>query len=260
MFAVMQSESRNDGSQPPEFLRTHPVTETRIADARNLAAGYPTRIHEDSRQFQLMRTRVALSYMENDEAVAFFRAKRARGGRGAAPAQYGLVLALTRSGEIAESRALLQPMREFAPDNIVYRIAEAEIDIEAQEYGDAIVLLQEGLTLSPKNHPLTMSLANAYFKGGDYAKADKLLSLHARSHPSDASLWFLLADVQEKGGNALGLHQSRAEYFALNDAMERAIQQLNLALSLAKNQITAERIRTRIAYFETVEQALATLR
>jgi predicted Zn-dependent protease len=261
MFVVMQRESRNYGSQPPEFLQTHPLTETRIADARNRAATYPNRIYEDSRQFQLMRARVKLSFIkDNGTAIAQFREQRARGGRSAVPAQYGLVLALTRNGELAEPREPLRPMREFAPDNITYKIAAAEIDIKAEQYDDAIAMLKKGLSLSPDNHPLTMSLANAYFMGGHYSKADKLLSRHARSHPSDAHLWYLLAEIQGKAGNVLGVHQSRAEYFALNDAIEKAIQQLNFALSLAKNQITAERIHTRIAYFEAIGKALDSLR
>lgn len=261
MFIVMQRESLDDGAQQPDFLRTHPVTEARISEARNRAATYPNRIYEDSRNFQLMRARVALSFIEdNSTAIARFREQRAKGGRYAVPAQYALVLALTRNGEVGEARELLKPMREFAPDNITYKIAEADIDIKATKYDAAIALLQKGLSLSPDNHPLTMSLANAYFKGEHYSKADKLLSRHARSHPSDAQLWFLLAEIQGKAGNTLGAHQSRAEYFALNDAIARAIQQLNAALSLAKNQITAERIQTRIAYFENIEKALDSLR
>ncbi|MCP5130516.1 MAG: M48 family metalloprotease [Pseudomonadales bacterium] len=261
MFIVLQNVSPDNGAQSSDFLRTHPITEKRIAAAKNRAATYPNRIHEVSRNFQLMRARVALSFIkDNDIAIAHFREQRAKGGRYAVPAQYALVLALTRSGEVGEARELLAPMREFAPDNIAYKIAEAEIDFKAARYDAAIALLQQGLSLSPDNHPLTMSLANAYFKGEHYSKADKLLSRHARSHPGDAHLWLLLADIQEKSGNALDAHQSRAEYFALNDAIERAMAQLNAALSLAKNQITAERIQTRMAYFETIEKALESLR
>ena len=81
-------------------------------------------------------------------AIARFRKQRAKGGRSAVPAQYALVLALTRSGEVGEARELLKPMREFAPDNITYKIAEAEIDIRAGKYDAAIALLQKGLSLS----------------------------------------------------------------------------------------------------------------
>ncbi|NQX90271.1 MAG: M48 family peptidase, partial [Halioglobus sp.] len=53
-----------------------------------------------------------------------------------------------------------------------------------------------------------------------------------------------------------GLHQSRAEYFALNGAMKQAIEQLNYALPLATNTVIAERIHTRIEYFRNIEKAL----
>jgi len=257
MFTVMQRDSRNYGARPPEFLLTHPLTETRIADARNRANTYPKRIYQDNAEFQLMRARVELSFIEdNENAVAHFRQRRARGGKNAVAAQYGLILALTRNGEFGEARELLRPMRDFAPHNIVYAIADADINIKAENFDTAISMLEQQLALVPGNHPTTMYLANAYFRGGYYGKADKLLSRHARSHHSDAHLWYLLAEIQGKAGNILGLHQSRAEYFALHGAMQLAIEQLNLALPLATNQITAERIHTRIAYFQNIAQAL----
>ena len=132
----------------------------------------------------------------------------------------------------------------------------AEIDIEAKRYDAAIKLLEKMLSLSPDNHPTTMTLGRAYFEGGYFGKADRLLSRHTRQHPGDANLWYLLAEVQGKGGNILGLHQSRAEYFALNGAMEQAIEQLNYALPLATNAVTAERIHTRIEYFHNIARAL----
>jgi predicted Zn-dependent protease len=261
MFTVMQEGSRSSGSRPPEFMLTHPLTENRIADARNRAATFPKRIYEGSPAFQLMRARVEISFIESSEdAVAQFRRRRAEGGRNGVAAQYGLILALTRNGDFAEARELLRPMRDFAPDNIVYGIAEANINIEAKKYDTAITMLEKNLSLVPDNHPITMTLSKAYFDGGYYAKADKLLSKHARSHSSDAHLWYLLSEVQGKGGNILGLHQSRAEYFALNGAMKQAIEQLNFALPLASNSVTVERIHTRIAYFQNIAQALRNFR
>ena len=261
MLSIMQGELADYGSFPPEYFRTHPVTQKRIVDAKNQAARYSGRIHEASREFQLMRARAALSFIENNEdAIAYFRERRSAGGRQAVPAQYGLVLALTSGGYLKEAGQLLAPMREFAPENIAYRIAEANIDVKASEFESAVALLEDGLARAPNNHPLTMSLANAYIGGERYAEADELLSRHSRSHPSDAHLWKLLADVQGKTENLLGMYQSQAEYFALNDALERAIANLDQALGVARNQITSERINTRIAYFEAVKEAAEILR
>ena len=200
MFTVMQKESRSYGSRPPEFLLTHPLTENRIADTKNRAATYPRRIYEDNPTFQLMRARVDLSFIgDKKKATAEFRRRRARGGRNAVAAQYGLILALTESGDLTEARELLKPMREFSPNNIIYGLAEADINIAAKDYEAAIAQLNAMLSISPGNHPITMSLGKAYFESGYYSKADKLLSRHARQHASDVNLWYLLAEVQGKG-------------------------------------------------------------
>jgi predicted Zn-dependent protease len=257
MFTVMQRESRAYGSRPPEFLMTHPLTEKRIADARNRAGQYPKKIYQDNTEFQLMRARVELSFIDDPKkAVEHFRDKRAKAGRFAVAAQYGWVLALTRNGEFDEARKLLKPMRSYAPYNLAYSLAEANIDIESEDYARAIKRLEYGLELSPGSHPITMYLGEAYFRAGYYGKADKLLSAHAKVKRNDAQLWYMLAEVQGKEGNILGLRQSRAEYFALNGAMKLALEQLNLALPLAQDNVTAERLHNRIAYFNAVGRAL----
>ncbi len=257
MFTVMQRESRSYGARPPEFLLTHPLTETRIADARNRAKEYPPRIYEDNPEFYLMRARVELSFIEDPEqAVAHFRQQRDKGGRHAVANQYGLILALTRTGDFDEARKLLQPMREFAPTNMVYGLAEADIDIEQERYDSAIRKLEKGLALVPDNHPITMKLAKAYFRAGRYSDADRLLTRHARLKPTNAHLWYVLAEVQGLAGNRLGLHQSRAEYFALNGEIQQALDNLALAMPLAKDNVTATRIQNRMVFFENVGKAL----
>jgi hypothetical protein len=41
--------------------------------------------------------------------------------------------------------------------------------------------------------------------------------------------------------------------------MKQAIEQLNLALPLATNNVTVERIHTRIDYFEMIDRALKSM-
>jgi predicted Zn-dependent protease len=260
MFEVMQEASRAYGSRPPEFLLTHPLTEKRIADARNRAQTYPKRIYTDNTAFQLMRARAELSFIDDPKkAVAHFRDKRKKGGRFAVAAQYGWVLALTQNGEFAEARKLLKPMRSYAPYNLTYSLAEADIDITAGSYDKAINRLQYILELNPGNHPATMYLGEAYFRAGYFEKADKLLSAHSRVKRLDPQLWYMLAEVQGKAGNILGLHQSRAEYFYLNGAMGQAIQQIDLALEKANDNVTYERLQNRKVFFQNVGRALGQL-
>ncbi len=114
MFTVMQRVSRRYGSRPPEFLLTHPLTQSRIADARNRARQYPRRVYADNPEFQLMRVRVEVgNFRDDDEAEAYYRKRLQRKGRNAEAHQYGLVLVLTRKREYAEAMELLTHMREY---------------------------------------------------------------------------------------------------------------------------------------------------
>lgn len=260
MFTVMQQDSRKYGARPPEFLLTHPLTEKRIADAKNRANTYPKRIYEDNPEFQLMRARVELNFFDDtEEAVAHFRDKKKKGGRNAVATHYGLVIALTKNKEFAEARKLLKPMRDFSPDNRVYALAEANIDIESENFDAAITRLEKMLQLSPNSHPITMYLSKAYYFAGRYTEAAELLTVHSRVKPSDAYLWYLLAEDNGQAGNILGVHLARAEYFKLNGAMKQGIQQLQFALPLAQDNVTRERIQTRIVHFQNIAAALKQL-
>lgn len=258
MFEVMQAESRKYGSRPPEFLLTHPLTERRIADARNRAGQYPRRMYQDNPDFHLMRARVALTQIKDPaEAVAHFRKQRKEShGAEAVAAQYGLVLALTRNGETAEARTLLKPMREFKPSSIPYGLAGADIALQEERFEDAVATLQRGLELVPGNHPITIQLAKTYFKAGRYTEADELLTAHAEVKPTNAILWYWLAEVQGLAGNVYGVHQSRAQYYFLNGAMPPALEQIDLALKLAPNDVEVERLNQRRSFFIQVGHAL----
>ena len=258
MFEVMQAESRKYGARPPEFLMTHPLTESRIADARNRAGQYPPKMYQDNPEFHLMRARVELSFIEDPaEAVAHFRKKRKESrGADAVAAQYGLILALTANGDYAEARELLAPMREFKPENMTYALAETDIDLAQEKYAVAIDKLERGVKLVPGNHPITIQLGKAYFKAGRYTEADKLLTAHAKLKPTNVTLWYWLAEVQGLAGNRFGLHQSRAEYFFLNGIMKPALEQLDLALKLAPDDVAVERINRRMGFFHQVGKAL----
>ncbi len=260
MFEVMQDQSRLY-SRPPEFLTTHPLTESRIADARNRARQYPRRVYADSPDFQLMRMRVqAGSFRSDDEAEGWFREKLQRKGRNAEAQQYGLILVLTRQRKFAEAMELLTPLREYRPDNLPYLLAEADIYIESGEFDDALSLLGRQWMLMPGNYPLTMAVSKAHLRAGRYTEAEEILTAQAARRQNDPYVWYVLAETQGLTGNTYGLHQSRAQYFYLNGRMLEARSQLGYALRLAPDPVAQERIRTEQRYVENAARALGQLK
>ncbi len=109
MFERLGRQYRFD-AKPPEFLLTHPVTESRIADTRNRAEQAPTGGIEDTMRYQLIRTRVQLIYEETPGLGAKrFRALLEENPKNDA-ARYGLAIAQIKGGQLNEARENLKPL------------------------------------------------------------------------------------------------------------------------------------------------------
>jgi predicted Zn-dependent protease len=237
MFERMLAASRYSSAERiPEFLRTHPLSENRIADTRNRARQYPKQIRATSLDYQLMRARVVNQLAETPEqAVERFRGELSGTPRSREAARYGLVLALTAAGRPDEASLELDSIWSGDPDRLEYVIADAEIDIQRNEPGKAARKLASRVKLSPGNHPLTMAYANSLMKNQQAHIAEEVLIAQSKIRPNDPGLWYLLAEVQGLAGNIVGLHQSRAEYFILNGILDQAEKQLQYALKLTGN-------------------------
>nr|WP_262500809.1 M48 family metalloprotease [Pseudohalioglobus sediminis] len=259
MFERMLQASRYSGGERiPEFLRTHPLSESRIADTRNRARQYPKTIRPVSLEYQLMRARVVNQLANTpEEAVQRFRGELKGKPRSREAAQYGLVLALTNAGRVDEAALELDSIWSGDPNRLEYLIADAEIDVRRGQADVAAKKLSQQLQLSPGNHPLTMAYANALMKNQQAHIAEEVLLEQSKRKPNDPGLWYLLAEVQGLSGNIIGLHQSRAEYFILNGYLDQASKQLNYALKLVKNDyLTSAKISQRLRDIAEMRQQM----
>lgn len=240
MFERMLQASRYaTGNRVPEFLRTHPLSENRIADTRNRARQYPKKIRPAKLQYQLMRARVVNQLSGTpEEAIQTFSNELEGTPRSVSAARYGLVLALTEAGRTDEAALELDSLWANDPDRLEYIIADARIDMARNEPHKAAEKLVSRLRLSPGNHPLTMTYAEALMQDQESHVAEEVLIEQSKRYPNDPHLWYLLAEVQGLSGNIIGLHQARAEYFILNGILDQAEKQLRYALDLVRNDYT----------------------
>src|SRR5690606_633732 len=180
-------------------------------DTRNRAREYPRKVFVDNLDFQLMRARVETRYAENPgEAIKRFKARLKTSPRSPEADHYGLVLAYTAQGDTASAREQLAPLLQKDPRRIAYVIADTQIDLTVGQYAQAIAKLQQQLLISPGNHPLTMTLADALLKANQPQRAEAVLAEHVKTHREDPSVWYLLAETHGLAGNIVGVHQARA--------------------------------------------------
>ncbi|MDH1265789.1 M48 family metalloprotease [Pseudomonas sp. GD03944] len=245
MFERLMRQYRYD-RMPPEFLLTHPVSESRIADTRNRAEQYEAGGVTDSLRYQLMRARVQLIY-EDTPGVA---AKRFRAMLDENPkldaARYGLAIAQSKSGQHEQARENLRILLEKTPDDVVYNLAQVESDMATNRLGEAQSRLDRMLNLYPGNYPLRQARIDLLMKQGRIEQAERALDELLKSRPKDPDVWYLVAEVRGLSGNTIGLHQARAEFFSLVGDYKQAIEQLDFAKRRATNNFQlASRIDAR---------------
>ena len=251
------------GRRPPEFLLSHPVTESRIADARSRVFRYPNREYKDNFEYQFARARVEARYAEDKKAYVKERINRLENSKGEfekTSNAYGLVMALWGNKQYKDAHTVLEPLLLKAPNRISLAVTQSEILTSQNESRQAISFLDRHLQINPGNHALTMAYANALIQNRDYSAASKLIQRHSTSRPDDHQLWYLLAETQGQAGNISEVHQARAEYFRLIGDFRRAREQLQFALRIEidgdSSPAIAARIREKINGIEDLQLQL----
>ncbi|WP_339524627.1 M48 family metalloprotease [Pseudomonas sp. EA_35y_Pfl2_R111] len=245
MFERLMRQYRYD-RKPPEFLLTHPVSESRIADTRNRAEQYNATGITDSVRYQLMRARVQLTYEETPGIAA----KRFRNMLDENPqmeaARYGLAIAQIKSGQYKQARETLQPLLANSPNDATYNLAQIELDMAANRLGDAQSRTSRLLTLYPNNYPVNQAHIDLLMKQGRIQEAERALDDMLKSRSKDPDVWYQVAEVRGLSGNTIGLHQARGEFFALVGDYNQALEQLDFAKRRASNNFQlASRIDAR---------------
>lgn len=233
MFELLTRASRFR-TKVPEFLMSHPVTETRISDSLSRAKRYPRKQYPLDLDYQLIRARVMVRNESSPSlAVKRFTAEaKSHHTVSEITAHYGLVLALIRAEKPAEAREALKDLKELIDHPVALSIAEADIEMLEKSPDKAISLLKKQLAKQPNNHPLNVRLAEILMASGGYSECEKLLQRHVQRQPDNDYVWYLLAEVHGLAGNILGVHKARAEYFILNGVFDKAEIQLRNALRL----------------------------
>lgn len=233
MFERMQRTYRFT-RKPPEFLLTHPLSETRIADARNQAMNYAPREYEPSLDYQLMRIRTEVHFRNNhNQGIATYRKALSDDPNNIA-ANYGLALSLSRTGDHEEALQRVETLVNLNPQSILYNTAYAELLIEADRGPLARRLLRQQLALNPDNPPLSMLYARALNAESMYEEAETVLLDLSKKYPNDADVWYELAETAGLAGNITGVHLARADFFYLHGAYHRSIQHLEYAQRLVR--------------------------
>ncbi|WP_432765342.1 M48 family metalloprotease [Halomonas aquatica] len=258
MFRALQRMVSLQGGAPPEFLLTHPMTETRISDtqARANQTSVMTPRGEDV-EYQLVRARALLAINSRDPRQADTRLAQDQAPQVARRYLSALVDAQTNRTDRALKE--LDALSRSLPDLAMLPATAAQVAFEAGRLDDAIERSRRQLRLMPDYAPASRLFGEALLQR-DPDEAYRVLRELAERRPEDPQVFTLLAEAAGRSGREAWGHLARAEQLQLTGHIDRAIRQLEVAEDVAERQgepAAASAIERRrkdfIGYRETLE-------
>lgn len=260
-FGILAEKSRLK-STPLAFLLTHPLPESRIADARTRAALFKPRSIPESINFHLAKSRILARYYANPKRnIKYFSETLQRQSYVfKKAAEYGLALSYLADKQFESALMLIDGLLQQEPNNLFYLDTYTDIAIEMNQHQKAIDKLSAQIIHAPYNRVLTLNLANVLIKTKDFERATTLLKDYLLINPDNLLAYELLSDAYGNNDQKLEMHQVKAEVYALVAAYPRAIDELHNAYNFAdERNIERKRIRARIEQFRTAQERLQSL-
>lgn len=227
-FERLHQKSEYYRGNAPEFLRTHPLTTSRIAESKARAARYRQINYTNTPGYELVKAKLEVnSYKNAKDAVKDFKHRLSiTPVELKDPVRYGYVLALTNVGSYYLAREQLKALLAGDNENITYMLAAANIELEERNYDAALDIFQRAYQLYPDYRPLVFAYAKGLLDARQPNQARELLNHYHRLQDHDPAYYYLLSQAEAQSGSMANSGIAKAEYYYLTGDTRVAIDKL----------------------------------
>jgi predicted Zn-dependent protease len=227
----LQRATRFVEGSAPSYLRDHPVTYERIAEAQARAQNKPFRQIKDSLDFNLVRALVRSYQGTPRDAIAFFEnAIAEKKYNDATAARYGLVASLLRAENYKRAQSELAILEKSAPAHPMFDGMAGQLLMQAGYLPAAIARYEAALARYPAKMQLVYDYPEALLKNKQPDKAARFVAEQLQHYPNDGPLHLLAARSYAALGKQMLQHQHQAEYYAWQGNLPAAVGQFELAV------------------------------
>jgi predicted Zn-dependent protease len=218
-------------SRPPEFLSTHPVTTSRIADSRGRAEQYPYKQFTDSISYGLTRAKLRVLTTNNPaRLLATYEAELKEEKTGnRSPALYGRALVLAKLGKTERASEELRKLIAAHPERVRFRVALAKQQFVSGNTEQALATYHDAYGLFPDSKQVVRGYVDALLRTNKAERALVMLDDYSRLYAKDAALYRLEAEAFRLTGKVMNSRMALAEYYYQTGELDGAIHQLQLA-------------------------------
>lgn len=229
-MARLQRASRFAEGNAPSYLRTHPITYERIAEAQSRAEGVPYRQVPDSLEFHLVRALLKSYQGDAREQVANFDAAlREKKYNNDVAERYGLVAALLRAKNLARAKTELAQLEKITPPHPMIEAMAGNVLMGAEEYPAAAARFENALQRYPNKMQLIYDYPEALINAKRPAEAAAFAEKQLARFPGDGPLHQIAARAYAAQNMRLKQHEHQGEFYAWAGNLPGAIDQFELA-------------------------------
>lgn len=230
-FERLQQSSRYYGKGIPEFLRTHPVSASRISDTRGRADKYPYKQYPDSHEYLLIQAKLrVLTTLKTKDALTYFKTRENQGTKQQqAITRYGIGQVYLKNLAFKKAEKIFQQLATQYPHQPQYTYALAQTALKSLDFKKALLRFEQASKRFPDNNAIKIEYISALLNAGKPAKA-KVILQSLRHETKKQSLYFeLMAQTYANLKKPAESHRYLAEYYYAMGQTETAILQINLA-------------------------------
>jgi predicted Zn-dependent protease len=230
-FTTMQRGTRLVEGSAPSFLRTHPLTAERIADVSNRVQTMTYKQVNESLDFNLARAKIRAAKGFPQTAIDDFEdnIKEQRFNHEVAE-HYGLALAYLRKNDVNNASKQMQWLTLNSTQHPNFANLAARIEVANRQPQKASALFAKGMAKYPTHRSLIYGYAEHYLDLRQPDQAIKLVQEKMVLFPADGYFYELLAKAYASKGKVLLQHQAQAESYYRKYDLNRAIEQMDLAV------------------------------
>ena len=241
-FEVMaRQQPASPEMRAPEFLRTHPVTTDRIAEARARAQDYPRVQSSDSTNYGIVRARLIVGrYNTAAAAVAFYERRDYENQTDIE--KYGRAIAYQRAGRNDDAKQIFADLVANDQKVIAYYIGLGQTQLQLEQYAAGVTTFEQAVELFPRNVPLVVMYSEQLILLGRANEAHDLLLDLLNNVPPTLEQVRLIARAASDAGDNAEAYYYMSEYRLMSGDLLGGIRALQQALALPELQ-DIQRIR-----------------
>lgn len=227
-FERLNAHSQINQSKIPEFLRSHPLTTSRISDSVSRAEQFSNRQYlENTIHFNYAKAR-ALA-ISNDPTSLVSHYKKLLQEEPNNIRYYIYAIALNRIGRSKQSLIALDKIKPNFNERFPVAIARAQALIVDRQIDEAVKVLTELDNLYPENEAVIFYLATALLESNNPKLALDKLDVLSKEITGNPGVERLRASAADKAGQPWRSHESLANYDLMHARLTTAMEHLLIA-------------------------------